>query len=148
MRMSHGVPRSTSGDSPGPVRHPPRMPRAGDHEALVKRLGPDGPVLRMVPLGKSVAPLRLDPSGNLVYVQLSTGEQVGLSDANDAVGLLAQVHPTHDDDDRMLPTRYVRYDGIEVVEVNTLDGLLLVPSALVPYDDCGGQTVGPGSRHR
>ena len=63
----------------------------------------------------------------------------GLSDANDEVGLLAQLHPTGDD--APLPTRYVRHDGVEVVEVPTPDGLLLVPSDLVPYDSCGG--VGP-----
>jgi hypothetical protein len=102
---------------------------------------PDGPVLRFVPLGRGLAPLRLDPGGSLVYVQLSSGEQVGLSDANDEVGLLVQLHPAGDD--APIPTRYVRHDGVEVVEVPTADGLLLVPSDLVPYDPCGGRTVGP-----
>jgi hypothetical protein len=74
-------------------------------------------------------------------LELSSGDQVGLSDANDEVGLLAQLHPPGDD--APLPTRYVRHDGVEVVEVPTPDGLLLVPSDLVPYDPCGGRTVGP-----
>lgn len=102
---------------------------------------PDGPVLRRVPLGDRLAPLMLDPGGRLVYVTLSSGRQVGLSDANDAVGLQAVLHPITDDSEP-LPSQYARHDGVEVVEVPTTDGLLLVPSALVPYDECGGRTAG------
>jgi hypothetical protein len=123
------------------MRHPPGMDTGRDEALAALRSDPDGPVLRLVPLGLGHAPLRLDPGGSLVYVELSSGEQLGLSDANDDVGLLAQLHPAGDD--APLPTRYVRHDGVEVVEVPTPDGLLLVPSDLVPYDPCGGRTVGP-----
>jgi hypothetical protein len=103
------------------------MDTGRDEVLAALRSDPDGPVLRLVPLGRGLAPLRLDPGG--------------LSDANDEVGLLAQLHPAGDD--APMPTRYVRHDGVEVVEVPTPDGLLLVPSDLVPYDPCGGRTVGP-----
>jgi hypothetical protein len=78
-------------------------------------------------------------------VALSSGEVVSLSDANDAVGLVAIVHPVGDDAEP-LACRYVRLDGVEVVEVPTPEGALLVPSALVPYDACGGATVGASGR--
>jgi hypothetical protein len=123
------------------MRHPPGMDTGRDEALAALGSDPDGSVLRFVPLGRGLAPLRLDPGGSLVYVELSSGEQVGLSDANDEVGLLVQLHPAGDD--APIPTRYVRQDGVEVVEVPTRDGLLLVPSDLVPYDPCGGRTVGP-----
>lgn len=100
-----------------------------------------GHVLRMVPLGSSRVPLRLDPCGRLAYVALSTGEALSLSDANDEVGLVVMLHPDRGEGDS-LPCRYRWYDGVEVVEVETSDGLLLVPSGLVPYDERGGATVG------
>jgi hypothetical protein len=116
-----------------------------EHARALQHLAADEPgeVLRHVRLGERRVPLRLDPCGRLVYVELASGEAVSLSDANDAVGLVAMVHPAGDDGDE-LPCRYVRLDGVEVVEVPTPDGPLLVPSALVPYDACGGATVGPG----
>ena len=127
----------TSGDRSAALRDPLRVTAGWDDE--------DCPVLRRVPLGDRLAPLRYDDTGPLVYVTLSSGRQVSLSDANDAVGLQAVLHPVGAHDDA-LPSRYVRHDGVEVVEVTTTDGLLLVPSALVPYDPCGGRTVGPGVR--
>lgn len=85
------------------------------------------------------------PAGWLVYVELSSGEAFSLSDANEAAGLVAMVHPSGEDGEA-LDSRYVRLDGVEVVEVPTPEGALLVPSALVPYDACGGATVGAGGR--
>jgi hypothetical protein len=117
------------------------------YERALQRLAADeaGEVLRHVRLGNRRVPLRLDPAGWLVYVELSSGEVVSLSDANDAVGLVAMVHPVGDDAEA-LACRYVRLDGVEVVEVPTPEGALLVPSALVPYDACGGATVGASGR--
>lgn len=117
------------------------------YERALQYLAADKPgeVLRQVRLGERRVPLRLDPAGWLVYVELSSGEVVSLSDANDAAGLVAMVHPCGDDGET-LDCRYVRLDGVEVVEVPTPEGALLVPSALVPYDACGGATVGAGGR--
>lgn len=116
-----------------------------EHERALQHLARDEPgeVLRHVQLGDRRVPLRLDPGGQLVYVELSSGEAVSLSDANDSVGLVVMVHPAGGQGDP-LPSRYVRLDGVEVVEVPTPEGTLLVPSALVPYDARGGATVGPG----
>ena len=118
-----------------------------EHARALQRLAADeaGEVLRHVRLGERRVPLRRDPAGWLVYVELASGEAVSLSDANDEVGLVAMVHPA-DDDSEALACRYVRLDGVEVVEVPTPEGALLVPSALVPYDACGGATVGPSGR--
>ena len=117
------------------------------YEWALQRLAADEPgeVLLQVRLGERRVPLRLDPAGWLVYVELTSGEVVSLSDANDAAGLVAMVHRCGDDGEA-LDCRYVRLDGVEVVEVPTPDGALLVPSALVPYDACGGATVGAGGR--
>ena len=117
------------------------------YERALQCLAADEPgeVLRQVRLGERRVPLRLDPAGWLVYVELSSGEVVSVSDANDAVGLMAMVHPCGDDGEA-LDCCYVRLDGVEVVEVPTPEGALLVPSALVPYDACGGATVGAGGR--
>lgn len=121
----------------------------GEHTRALQRLAADaaGQVLRHVRLGERRVPLRLDPDGWLVYVELASGEAVSLSDANDEVGLVAMVHPA-DDDSQALACRYLRLDGVEIVEVPTPEGALLVPSALVPYDPCGGATVGPSGRGR
>jgi hypothetical protein len=118
-----------------------------EYERALQRLAADeaGEVLRQVRLGERRVPLRLDPSGWLVYVDLSSGEVVSLSDANDAAGLVAMVHPSGDDGEA-LACRYVRLDGVEVVEVPTPEGALLVPSDLVPYDACGGARVGASGR--
>ena len=124
----------------------------GEHTRALQHLAADetGQVLRHVRLGEARVPLRLDPDGWLVYVELASGEAVSLSDANDEVGLVAMVHPA-DDDSQPLACRYLRLDGVEVVEVvevPTPEGALLVPSALVPYDPCGGADVGPSGRGR
>jgi hypothetical protein len=117
------------------------------YERALECLAADEPgeVLCPVRLGERRVPLRLDPAGWLVYVELSSGEVVTLSDANDAAGLVAMVHPSGDDGEA-LDCRYMRLDGVEVVEVPTPEGALLVPSALVPYDACGGATVGAAGR--
>jgi hypothetical protein len=132
------------GDRSVAVRHPPGMDTSRDEVLAALRSAPDGPVLRLVPLGRGLAPLRLDAGGSLVYVELSSGKQVGLSDANDEVGLLAQLHPAGDD--APLPTRCASSTSSRWSRSRPLTVCSSCRPTSCRTTACGGRTVGPSRK--